>query len=179
MAELIFYKHKHGRLLDRLIGWLTFGDYSHVEFKLTDGPTAPGPCLSSSWRDGGVRGKVVDLGSGKWRRYLISPQELSLCDELEISEWFREQEGLKYDTLGVLLVAFTWWSKKLLRRKRWFCSEICSYICKRWRIFNFPTTQISPSRLERICRHNPMVFRLVLPMPGPNDDTGIWTKPKA
>ncbi len=161
MAEIIFYRHKHGKLLDHTIGWLTWGQYSHVEFKLTDGPNARGPCISSSWRDGGVRWKHIDLDSGKWTRYHINPKVLPMEKELAIGEWALTQKGRKYDTLGVLMVPFTWWKKKLFRLARWFCSELVSYICIRWKVFSFPTCQLSPSRLERLCRAHPEVFERV------------------
>jgi hypothetical protein len=166
MAELVFYRHKHGRLLDHLIGWLTWGKHSHVEFVLSPSPKdsrRDGLQLgvSSSWRDGGVRDKRLALGSGKWTRYRISTAAMSIQVELRIAEWFVRQRGKKYDTLGVAMTPFTWWKRKVFRKSRWFCSEICSYVCKNWGAYNFPTTQLSPNRMERICAANPDVFILL------------------
>lgn len=159
MAEIVFYRAKYGGPLDKTIAWLTWGEYSHVEFQLTKSPTGAHPCLSSSWRDGGVRWKRIDVTTGKWTRYMICPHYLAYPEtELEIAEWMLTQENKKYDTLGVLLVPFTFWKNKLFRRARWFCSEICAHICREWKIFPFCTTQLSPSRMERICAANPKVF---------------------
>lgn len=171
MAEIVFYKHKHGKFLDHLVAWLSRGPYSHVEFKLADGPYIIGPCISASFRDGGFRCKHIDLDSGKWKRYRINDAAIkqdSLAQarakgsqswwELAIAEWALTQAGLKYDTLGVLLVPFTWWKNKRFRLTCWFCSEVASYICRKWKIFPVPTTQISPNGLERICRAHPEVF---------------------
>jgi hypothetical protein len=168
MAELAFYQHKHGNLVDHSIGWATMGKYSHVELKLTDTPFSPGPCISSSFRDGGARHKMIDLASGKWTRYRINPDILTLQRELEIAEWFCTQRGLKYDLLGVFAVPFTFWKHKLFRKQRWFCSEITTHICCRWGIHKFPTTQLSPSRQERIVREHPEVFEPVPSTMGPS-----------
>lgn len=168
MAEIAFYQHKYGTFLDHAISYLTVGRCSHVEFKLTDGAYSKGPCISSSFRDGGVRHKMLDLSSGKWIRYRINPDILTIDRELDIAEWFSHERGKQYDLLGVFMVPFTFWKKKLFRRGQWFCSEIVSHICCRWGIHRFSTTQLSPNRMERICREHPEVFEPLVSTSGPS-----------
>jgi hypothetical protein len=166
MAELVFYRYKKGRIRDWLIAWVTWGKYSHAEVKLTDGPGAAGPCITGSFVDGGVRWKHIDLKSGRWQRYKINPEVVLYVDELTAAEWVECRKGQRYDMLGMLLVPFTWWSKKLFRRNRWFCSELSAALCRQMGLDCFPTTQISPNRMERICRRHPEIFT-----PLPDDAT--------
>lgn len=160
MAELVFYRHKFGKFLDHVVAWLSFGKYSHVEFRLPPSTMSRGVCMSLSWRDGGVRAKYIDVADGKWQRYQINPEHLSMMTQLSIAEWFDKfrESKVEYDTLGVLLAPYTWWSNKILRRDKWFCSELCSFICRRFGIYVFPTTLLSPNKMERICRAHPEIF---------------------
>ncbi len=60
MVEVAFYKAKKGKFADKLMAWLQDSKHSHVEL------VADNFCYSSSYRDGGVRQKVINLADGKW-----------------------------------------------------------------------------------------------------------------
>ena len=59
-------------MFNRLIAWWTKGKYSHVEIVLSDGTS-----YSSSFMDGGVRGKHIQFNGSNWDFINIS----SLVDE--------------------------------------------------------------------------------------------------
>lgn len=109
---LAMYKGPADGLWNKLFHWavctFTRSKYSHCELVIN------GMCWSSSNRDGGVRGKRIDLTSGKWDLYPIQ------ADERAAVEWFRFHKGAKYDWMGVLRFVLPFIPKQ---RKRWFCSE--------------------------------------------------------
>lgn len=103
------------RLIDWAIRAFTRGKYSHCEIAID--LNGKFECYSSSWRDGGVRRKLIHLTPDKW-------------DLIELPEWtaqkardlYRQTLGAKYDTLGALGVVLPL-SGSL---KKWFCSEWCA-----------------------------------------------------
>jgi len=92
--------------------------YSHCELVIG------GVCWSASARDGapgkrnGVRGKVIDLASGRWD-VIELPADL---DEAAALAWFQAHNGSRYDWAGVFRFVLP-----LLphRQDQWFCSEAC------------------------------------------------------
>lgn len=89
---------------------LTFSRYSHVELVIR------GTCWSSSPRDGGVRGKQIDLATGRWD---IFPLE---GNEERAYAWFQAHKGEGYDWAGMLRCCplLRWLPK---RQHKKFCSE--------------------------------------------------------
>jgi hypothetical protein len=87
--------------------------YSHCELVIGD------RCYSSSSRDGGVRGKTIDLASGRWLVLDIGRAEL----EDDALEWFGWHDGAGYDWAGIFRFAAMWLPHS---RRRWFCSEACA-----------------------------------------------------
>lgn len=139
--ELAFYKgtraeNPASRLFDRIVCWRTGGRFSHVEIVCTtvsDGRTV---CASSSFRDGGVRFKTIDLNTGRWERVTVDG------DHSAAVFWFSEHEDQPYDWFGLLGWVFPW---RVSNRRWWFCSEAVSEalgIPDSWRI--------SPSDLYRM-----------------------------
>ncbi len=119
--QLAFYNGRaHGTWLDRLIAAHDRGPFSHVELVFgRPGASGRSLCFSSSWRDGGVRFRHIDLAdaAGKWTLVAVR-----LDDEAPLRAWCTRRLGGRYDIPGVL--AF----KLPLVRQRlnwWFCSEIC------------------------------------------------------
>lgn len=106
--KLAFYKGR-ARLFDRAVQWWTRGPYSHVELVFSDGLSA-----SASYRDGGVRMKVISFKPERWDFVEIDG------DEAAAWAWFDARLGEGYDALG--LFGFLWrpFSGK---PARWFCSE--------------------------------------------------------
>ncbi len=118
--RLALYKGPPTDLAHKLAHWAvcTFNasPYSHCELVLD------GVCWSASARDGapgkpdGVRGKVIDLTSGRWDVIDISG------DESAALAWFKAHEGLRYDWAGVARFAVPFLK---VSANRWFCSEAC------------------------------------------------------
>ncbi|HYF18683.1 MAG TPA: hypothetical protein VEA40_12515 [Ramlibacter sp.] len=115
-VTLAFYlgtraENPKARLFDQLVcAWpRSAGRFSHVELVGPDGV-----CFSSSKRDGGVRGKRIDLASGRW----VLARHAG--DERRALEWFFRHHGEPYDTAGLLGFVLPWRTQD---RRAWFCSE--------------------------------------------------------
>ena len=111
-VKLAMYKGKGGAL-NGLTRWWTGSEYSHCEL------VVGGICHSSSLMDGGVRSKIIDLGSGNWD--LI---DLPWADADSVLEHFQRTDHVRY---GLISLAFS----QLLNRNRvsqgaQFCSEWCA-----------------------------------------------------
>ncbi|MEP4700759.1 MAG: hypothetical protein ABJZ79_06355 [Parasphingorhabdus sp.] len=122
MIALAFYKGR-GRLLDRVIRWVTRSSFSHVEI-LRAVPTISGDGLearawSSSGRDGGVREKSISFKPGHWEFVTIPWAGPAVIDRV-IAEI-----GNPYDYTGLL--ASQALNLRRHRRDQWFCSEICAH----------------------------------------------------
>jgi hypothetical protein len=95
-AAIAFYKGPPDTVAQWIGYWAiriwTWSRWSHAELVLD------GICWSSSARDGGVRGKAIDLANGRWAMV-----ELDLSDyELVMARlWFKKHLGAKYDWLNI------------------------------------------------------------------------------
>lgn len=123
MLTLAFYKGS-GRFDDRVIRWVTRSAFSHVE--MLERPPALrvdgarfGQSWSSSGRDGGVRGKDIVFGAGRWAFLAVPWAPAGALDTL------RAELGKPYDFLG--LVGSQLVNLRRHRAGRWFCSEICAH----------------------------------------------------
>lgn len=102
------------RIFDGLTKFFTRGKYSHSEIAiaLSDGRYR---CYTSSFRDGGVRVKVMDLPSDKWVLVAldITPKQ--------VQDYYARTLGAKYDLFGAM------GSVAVFRQshERYFCSEWC------------------------------------------------------
>lgn len=118
MVQLYFYKgpasDKWHQLAHKLICWFTGSPYSHVEL------TIDGTSYSASARDNGVRGKVIDLSTGRWD---VVTLQLDPAQEMDALEWFGEHMGQRYDYAGVFRFVIPYLPQ---RSKQWFCSEACA-----------------------------------------------------
>lgn len=104
-------------LLDQLICFFTNSRYSHCELVLWyDHKSKIANCWSASPRSNGVRNKKIRLDS-HWELYKID----TVLDVKHFEEFFRAQEGKKYDYFGALGVQFPFFKHE---PSRWFCSEI-------------------------------------------------------
>ncbi len=100
------------RVFNRLVSWWTRGPYSHTELVID------GVCYSSSFLDGGVRKKMIELDPEHWD-IIDAPW----IDAEKAVKWFEDHMDNKYDVVG--LVGF------VLRRfpddrHKYFCSEACA-----------------------------------------------------
>lgn len=100
--------HKFGHAVVTLF---TASEYSHCELVID------GVSWSASSRDGGVRGKSINLDSGRWDQFAVEG------DEAKALEWFKEHRGARYDWAGVLRFGIPLLPR---RRDQWFCSEACA-----------------------------------------------------
>lgn len=115
-CQLAFYKGPPRRDLAHTIShyairlW-TWSRWSHAELVID------GMCYSSSPRDGGVRGKVIDLASGRWD---VLDIELDPEQGVQALSWFLVNWGDRYDWAGVWRFVLP-----LLPHgnSRWFCFE--------------------------------------------------------
>lgn len=110
MTRIAFYYSKK-RLFNRLISWWTKGKYSHVEIVLSDGTS-----YSSSFMDGGVRGKHIQFNGSNWDFINVS----SLVEEDVIKKNIEKHIGKQYDLSGI--IGFVYGPKKESKNKM-FCSE--------------------------------------------------------
>ena len=111
--QIAFYKGRT-RLFNRLVSWYLRGQYSHCELIL--GRTAEGlaVCASSSFLDGGVRVKTLDLHPDRWDVVDVDG------DAHAARAWVIDHEEDRYDVLGLL--GFVW-RRSPDSQRRWFCSE--------------------------------------------------------
>lgn len=103
------------RLCDSITRFFTRGKYSHCELAIAL-PDGRYQCYSSSYRDGGVRVKVMNLPADKWD--LLPLDGLSAAD---IKHYFDQTQGLGYDLLGALGCV----AGLPQRQDKFFCSEWC------------------------------------------------------
>lgn len=127
------------RLCDGITRFFTRGKYSHCEIAiaLSDGRYQ---CYSSSYRDGGVRCKVMALPSDTWD--LIALDGVS---EDDIRRYFRQTLEASYDLFGALGCV----AGLPQNADKFFCSEWCyNAIFGGGQGFRF-----SPNQLAEIGRH--------------------------
>jgi surface antigen len=115
--KVAFYKATRPGIqgwFNRAVRWWTNGPYSHCEVVLNVLSDGSCQCASSSFIDGGVRLKTIKLDPEHWD-VVDYP-----ADRYAVIEWFSQQHGKKYDTLG--LFGFIW-RRADGHKKRWHCSE--------------------------------------------------------
>lgn len=113
-----FYKVKHA-VSDFLIRKFTKSKYSHCEIAIRTKDSDRYLCFSSSFRDGGVRAKVIKPKEHHWDFVKVD------VDEDKLYEFFDSTVGMKYDLLGCLGIV----SNKIKHKKNeYFCSEWCAEV---------------------------------------------------
>ena len=125
------------RALDSLTCTVTKGPYSHCEIveKLPDGTYK---CFSSSYRDGGVRSKILSLNQESWDFVSADFVRLETLQKVENST-----VGQSYDLLGAMGLVFL----TPQSQKRWFCSELVAEVIglpESWRY--------TPNTLYSVCK---------------------------
>ena len=111
--KVAFYKGRT-KLFNKLVSWYLNSPYSHCEIILDD---SLGLCGSSSFRDGGVRMKVIPLDPEHWD---ILDVNLSIQDQILVRAWFEVHSGQGYDVLGLAGFLFR---REQGNKNKWFCSE--------------------------------------------------------
>ena len=156
---LAFYDGRAcGTWFDRLVAahdrGRAAGPFSHVELVFDLRPRGLSLCFSSSWRDGGVRFKPIDLAAGCGRhgarKWTLVPVPATAARVALVRAWCERRVGGRYDVPGVL--AF----KLPLVRHRlnwWFCSEICCAALQQSGLLRDALPHaLSPNALFRLAR---------------------------
>lgn len=110
----ICFRYGDSRWFARLVCLLRDGDSAHCETAHRWAGDVY-DCVSSSWMDGGVRGKIIEMPHQKWRVYEVpgSPDD--------VRRWLVDHAGEKYDWLGLFGFVLPFRIPGFLRR--WFCAE--------------------------------------------------------
>lgn len=121
--HLLFYKgtkeeNPKATIWDRIICFVTSSRFSHVEISFENIQGAY-RCMSSSFRDHGVREKWIDTSSGRWVIVDISSK---YENQAGIEGWIRGNIGKAYDFFGLLGTVIT--IPVFSSATKWFCSEI-------------------------------------------------------
>ena len=88
------FRYGDKRMFARLVTLVQGSDTAHCEAAWAwDGDVHE--CVSSSWLDGGVRGKTIEMPAGKWRIYEVD----AAIDPLV---YLSQHDGDGYDWLGLL-----------------------------------------------------------------------------
>lgn len=94
---LIAFRHSDTRLFARAVTALRGGDSAHVEAALPLPVEGMHLCVSASFLDGGVRGKIIDISNAaKWRVYRW------MGPHLDPLVWLKANDKAQYDLRGLL-----------------------------------------------------------------------------
>jgi len=110
----VAFRHSDRRPFARAVCFLRGGDTAHCESGIPAGDVHW--CVSSSFLDNGVRGKLIDLRDpAKWRVYEVPDGQ-----HLHVDDWLAEHDMEGYDILGLLGIL---WRPAGHSVRRKFCSE--------------------------------------------------------
>jgi len=136
--KLAFYIAEHGEILDRFIGLLTLGSYSHVEIVFDDDWW-----FSASTRDGGTRFKKI-VGGTHWD-YL--PIKCDSGQEAAIYNWCKNHVGISYDYIGALGLCV---GINMSSNTKWYCSRIVANVLLQYDLIDINSDRVSPNGLHGI-----------------------------
>ena len=135
----------------KLVCWWTPGDYWHCELVLGRRPRADGvieyECASSSFRDGGVRSKWMELPAAKWT---IIEIEGDYIHARAVLDAHRFQGYDKLAWLGHL------WRPITGSTDKWTCSEFVAYMLNLYESWRYdPATLfavlVSHGQIVQLC----------------------------
>lgn len=96
MAQLhVAFRYGDRRLFARLVCLVRGGDSAHCEAAYAT-PEGDWACVSSSWVDGGARGKEMPLPAAKWRIYRTD------LDAVRAQLWLARHAGEGYGWIKLL-----------------------------------------------------------------------------
>lgn len=156
---LAFYNGRdYGTWLDRLVArhdhGASAGPFSHVELAFDARRGVETLCFSSSWRDGGVRFRHINLNerpvgsvAPKWTLVSVPASHRQVA---EIRGWCGKHLGGRYDVPGVLAFKLPFVRQQL---NWWFCSEICcAALQEGGMLLDVEPHRLSPNGLLRLSR---------------------------
>jgi len=153
--KIIFYEHRYGSFIDKLIRFKTATWRQRLNGKWKDLPShcellfSDDMMFSASMYEDTTRFKKHSMTGHAWCRIGL---DIDKDTEAKIRLWCENKVGKKYDYLGILgfILPFVKQSKK-----RWFCSEICCEALKE-NTNLIPKTVISsktsPAKLKEIIK---------------------------
>lgn len=113
--QLALYKGPPSSLIHNITHYITrlwtWSKYSHAELVID------GRCYSSSARDGGVRGKDINLLSGHWDVFDLTDNKQKKADALA---WFVEHNGNPYDYRNIIRYVLPFIGHN---KNHWVCYE--------------------------------------------------------
>lgn len=95
--QVALYKSKK-RLFNRLVCWWLKSPYSHCELVVSTDKAGVSRCVSSSFMDGGIRTKFMQLDPDHWDIVDVPWQ----VNQTRVYAWAAAHEDDKYDTWGLL-----------------------------------------------------------------------------
>jgi len=108
-------------LLDQAISLWTWSKYSHSEMCYRSGDKIH--LFSSSWRDGGVRSKVIPVNEFKWNNWdFVQIKEDKKTSDLV--DFYKLKRLMSYDLNGIFFTHFLPFRGQ--HPKKYFCSEFCA-----------------------------------------------------
>lgn len=116
MYYIAFYKWEWD-YIDKSIRLWTWSKYSHCELVLNKNENI---CFSSSFRDGWVRQKQINLDSWNWDLFEVDECIMRHLKKIVTEDW------KEYDLLWIFLSQFI--NLWIHDENKWFCSELCSDI---------------------------------------------------
>ena len=143
--KVAFYKVKgnpNARWDDKIIAFVSRGNYSHVELVFSDGIS-----FSSSNRDGGTRFKYIDYNKDNWDIFdlNISPEDEGKMRLLALRLTDKE-----YDLIGALTSPL----KLCLQNKdKYFCSEVCLTLIKEVVNKDIVPCKFTPVKMSKLIKH--------------------------
>ena len=130
-------------LFSKLIKWWTKSDYSHVEIILRE------KWISSNSHLGGVTVRELGPLKDNWDYVEVKVNGMR---ERPVNEFIESQSDKKYDWSGIVW-AQVFHITRGERQNKWFCSEICSEILRRFedkKIAQFKSADMSPQDLYKL-----------------------------
>ena len=116
-THLAFYIASHGNLLDKAISLIDGSPFSHCELVVNELDNQCYDCISSSYHDGGLRRKTIDMSGGNW---VLIPVK---CDMGHVLRWFNKRQNFKYNYLGIIRTVIPGFYEPAHFQ---FCSEACA-----------------------------------------------------
>ena len=115
LLQLALYKGPPSSIVHNISHYITrlgtWSKYSHAELVID------GNCYSSSARDGGVRGKHINLSSGHWDVFDICVSKQIKAKALA---WFIEHDGDPYDYRNIVRYVLPFIGHN---KNHWVCYE--------------------------------------------------------
>lgn len=117
--RIAFYKGRN-KPFNWLVSWKMNGPYSHCEAVFDLAPSGAFSCASSSFSDGGIRFKDIELRADRW-----DVIDVPGIDAEQAMRWFKAHAGAPYDVRGLVSFIVPVGNTP----GGWFCNEAVGAAC--------------------------------------------------